>query len=95
MVLVEARDHVGGRVEGGTLEGQPIELGGTWISQGHTRLHALVEELGLSAFRTWNDEGKLLLQLGKRRTLVSQPAHPDRPGLLPHLDRSGLRRRHQ
>lgn len=81
VVLVEARDRVGGRLEGGTLEGQPIELGGTWIGEGHSRMYALVEELGLRTFRTWNDEGKLLVQLGKRRTLVSA-----RKGAVPRLN---------
>jgi len=71
VVVVEARDRVGGRVEGGTLEGQPIELGGTWIGEGHSRMYGLVEELGLQTFRTWNDEGKVLIQLGKKRALVS------------------------
>lgn len=71
VVVVEARDRVGGRLEGGTLEGRPIELGGTWIGEGHARMYALVEELGLRTFRTWNDEGKVLVQLGKRRALVS------------------------
>lgn len=71
VVVLEARDRVGGRLEGGTLEGQPVELGGTWIGAGHSRMYALVEQLGLATFRTWNDEGKLLVQLGKKRALVS------------------------
>lgn len=81
VVLVEARDRVGGRLEGGTLEGQPIELGGTWIGEGHSRMYALVEELGLRTFRTWNDEGKLLVQLGKKRALVS-----GKKGAVPRLN---------
>ena len=33
-------------------------------------MHQLVGELGLSTFRTWNDEGQLLLELqGKRSTM--------------------------
>ncbi|MBJ7356085.1 flavin monoamine oxidase family protein [Nocardioides sp.] len=71
LVVVEARDRVGGRLEGGTIEGRPVELGGTWLGEGHTRMYALVEELGLETFRTWNDEGKLLIQLGTKRALVS------------------------
>jgi monoamine oxidase len=71
VVVVEARDRVGGRLEGGMLEGQPIELGGTWLGEGHSRMYALVEELGLATFRTWNDEGKVLIQLGSKRALVS------------------------
>lgn len=71
VVVLEARDRVGGRLEGGEIEGFPIELGGTWIGEGHARMYALVEELGLETFRTWNDEGKLLVQLGDKRALVA------------------------
>lgn len=71
VVVVEARDRVGGRVEGGAIAGHPIELGGTWIGAGHTRMHALVAELGLETFRTWNDEGRTLVRLGRRRALVA------------------------
>ena len=81
VVVVEARDRVGGRAQGGTIEGQPIELGGTWIGEGHTRMYELVEELGLETFRTWNDEGKLLIQLGSKRALVS-----GKKGAVPRLN---------
>jgi monoamine oxidase len=69
--VVEARDRVGGRTEGLLLEdGTPLELGGQWVGEGHTRMHELIGELGLSTFRTWNDEGQLLLDLlGKRSTV--------------------------
>lgn len=70
VIVLEARDRVGGRVEGGELEGHPIELGGTWIGEGHSRMHGLIEEVGLETFRTWNDEGKMLIQLGGKRALV-------------------------
>ncbi|MQY06984.1 L-amino acid dehydrogenase [Actinomadura sp. RB68] len=70
VVVLEARGRVGGRVEGGEIEGHPIELGGTWIGEGHSRMHGLVGELGLETFRTWNDEGKMLVRLGGRRVLL-------------------------
>ena len=81
VVVTEARDRVGGRLEGGTLAGQPLELGGTWLGEGHSRMYALVEELGLETFRTWNDEGKVLIQLGRKRALVS-----GRKGAVPRLN---------
>ncbi|MEU3628376.1 oxidoreductase [Amycolatopsis coloradensis] len=71
VVVLEARDRVGGRLEGGEINGHPIELGGTWIGEGHSRMHGLVEELGLETFRTWNDEGRVLIRLGGKRALVS------------------------
>jgi monoamine oxidase len=68
VTVVEARERVGGRTEGLVLaDGTPLELGGAWLGEGHARMYGLVGELGLSTFRTWNDEGQLLLDLqGKR-----------------------------
>jgi monoamine oxidase len=61
VIVVEARERVGGRTEGLMLaDGTPLELGGQWLGQGHTRMYELVAELGLSTFRTWNDDGQLL-----------------------------------
>jgi monoamine oxidase len=71
VTVVEARERVGGRTEGLVLDdGTPLELGGQWLGPGHTRMYELVGELGLATFRTWNDEGQLLLDLlGKRSTM--------------------------
>jgi monoamine oxidase len=67
VVVLEARDRVGGRTEGGVIDGHPVELGGTWLGEGHDQMYALVSELGLETFRTWNDAGKLLLRLGGKQ----------------------------
>lgn len=71
VTVLEARDRVGGRTEGGILEGHPVELGGTWLGEGHSQMYALVAELGLSTFRTWNDGGSLLVDLGGRQSRMS------------------------
>ncbi len=69
VVVLEARDRVGGRIEGGFLDdGTPIELGGQWIGPTQTRMAELVAELGLSTFRTWNDEGSILIDLGGKQS---------------------------
>lgn len=48
VVVLEARDRVGGRVENGWLaDGQYVELGGQWIGSGHDRMNDLVREFGL------------------------------------------------
>jgi monoamine oxidase len=71
VTVVEARERVGGRTEGLVLDdGTPLELGGQWLGQGHIRMHQLVGELGLSTFRTWNDEGQLLLELQGKRSAM-------------------------
>ena len=71
VTVVEARARVGGRTEGLVpADGTPLELGGAWLDEGHTRMYELVRELGLSTHRTWNDEGQLLLDLQGKRLLV-------------------------
>ena len=71
VVVLEARERVGGRTEGHVLaDGTPLELGGQWIGPTQNRMYALVEELGLEHFRTYNDEGELLLDLGGRQSRV-------------------------
>ena len=83
VTVVEARDRVGGRTEGLLLEdGTPLELGGQWIGEGHTRMAELVRELGLTTFRTWNDEGELLLDLGGKRSRL-KPSKGATPRLSP------------
>jgi monoamine oxidase len=83
VTVVEARPRAGGRTEGLVLDdGTPLELGGEWLGEGHTRMHELVGELGLATFRTWNDEGSLLLVLLGRRSRVP-PRKDAVPGLSP------------
>jgi monoamine oxidase len=81
VVVLEGRDRVGGRTEGGRLaDGTPIELGGQWIGPTQNRMYELVEELGLEWFRTHNDDGRLLLDLfGKQSRMASHR------GALPRL----------
>lgn len=81
VVVLEGRDRVGGRTEGGHLaDGTPIELGGQWIGPTQNRMYELVEELGLEWFRTHNDDGKLLVDLfGKQTRMASHR------GALPRL----------
>lgn len=69
VVVLEARDRVGGRTEGGALpDGTPIELGGQWIGPGQTRMYELVADLGLRTFPTWNDAGTILVDLGGKQS---------------------------
>lgn len=81
VTVLEARDRVGGRTEGGTLEGFPVELGGTWVGQGHDAMYALIHELGLSTFPTWNDEGETILDLSNKQTRMKSTR-----GAIPRLN---------
>ena len=49
VVLLEARDRIGGRVHSERLQtGQVIDLGAQFIGDGQTRISALVDEVGLT-----------------------------------------------
>lgn len=68
VVVLEARDRVGGRTEGGrTAGGTPVELGGQWLGPTQDRMYELVAELGLETFPTYNT-GEHVVQLGGRTT---------------------------
>lgn len=55
VLVLEARNRVGGRTEGALLDnGIAVELGGQWIGPTHTELLALVSELELETFLTYD-----------------------------------------
>ena len=71
VTVLEARDRVGGRTEGGaTADGTPVELGGQWVGPTQNRMYELIDELGLKTFPTWN-EGELVLQIGGRTSRLA------------------------
>jgi monoamine oxidase len=71
VTVLEARSRVGGRTEGGaTADGTPVELGGQWIGPTQTRMYALVDELGLETFPTFNT-GEHVIQLGGSRSRMA------------------------
>lgn len=81
VVVLEARGRVGGRLENGHLDdGTPVELGGTWLGPTQGRAYALVEELGLELFPTYN-HGRHLVELGGRRSTLASHR-----GAVPHLN---------
>ena len=54
VVVLEARDRVGGRVEQALVDGgAPVQLGGELVGRGHTAYLGLVEELGLTLTSTY------------------------------------------
>jgi monoamine oxidase len=47
VLLLEARDRIGGRTWSGTFAGQPIEYGGQWLGAQHTRVAAELRRYGI------------------------------------------------
>lgn len=69
VVVLEARDRVGGRVESATLgNGDATDLGGQWVAEAHSRMHALVRRLGLLLVGA--SRGDVSLRIGDMITTV-------------------------
>jgi monoamine oxidase len=68
VVVLEARDRVGGRVwtrrsDGGVI----VDMGGTFVGPMHDRLHALAKEMGVSTFATYTKGDSIIATDGKVR----------------------------
>ncbi|WP_116022848.1 flavin monoamine oxidase family protein [Thermomonospora umbrina] len=71
VVVLEARDRVGGRLLNDELPGgSPIEVGGQWVGPGQDRVLALIEELGLTTFPT-HVEGRHIAEFAGGRSLYT------------------------
>lgn len=55
VVVLEARDRVGGRLWNTEIGGEANELGGEWVAPYQARLHALLPELGIELFPAYRD----------------------------------------
>ena len=63
VLVLEARDRVGGRIFNHTFDdGTIVELGGQWVGPTQDRVLALADELGVGTFPSY-DEGDHLLGL--------------------------------
>lgn len=67
VVVLEARDRVGGRVKAGKLAGHAIDVGGMWVGPTQTRLLELIKEYGLHLVPQFED-GKDISELNGSRT---------------------------
>lgn len=68
VLVLEARDRVGGRTEGGRFaSGTPIELGGQWVGPTQDEVLALAARLGLQTFTVHDDGASLLFADDERR----------------------------
>jgi monoamine oxidase len=55
-IVLEARDRVGGRVwTRPAPDGTPVDIGGTWLGPGQDHAYALVSEMGVTTYPTWNE----------------------------------------
>ncbi|HXQ61904.1 MAG TPA: FAD-dependent oxidoreductase [Acidimicrobiales bacterium] len=68
VVVLEARDRVGGRVWTQNLpDGSPVDRGGAWLAPQHDAAFALAREFGVSTYKTWVKGSHLLVHGGRTR----------------------------
>lgn len=89
VVVVEARDRVGGRTYSREIApGCFAELGAAWVGPTQDRVIALIKELGLNLFEQHMAGESVYLGRGERKTFADKPplgAVPPDPLILPDL----------
>jgi monoamine oxidase len=82
VVVLEARERVGGRLLNATLgEGVTVDLGGQWVGSDHVRVQRLAAELGIEIFPQ-HGAGRNLLDMGGKQRRYR--------GTIPRVDPRGL-----
>jgi monoamine oxidase len=76
VVILEARDRVGGRVKGGRIAGRTVDVSAMWVGPSQTRVLALIKEYGLHTTVQF-ETGKDIAELNGKRTIGDR----ETPGL--------------
>jgi monoamine oxidase len=80
VVVLEARDRVGGRTLNHLLpDGQAIEAGGEFVGPTQTRVLGLAKSVGIGTFKTYNKGENVYIHDGVRSTYPSAPGIPNPP----------------
>jgi monoamine oxidase len=74
VVVLEARDRVGGRTYSPELGIEPVDLGGQWVGPTQNRILALAEEFGVSTFPQHEQGRKVLASGGRISSYRNLPA---------------------
>jgi monoamine oxidase len=68
VVVLEARDRVGGRIWTHHLsDGSSVDRGGAWLAPKHHAILGLAREVGVSTYKTWVKGAHLLVGEGRTR----------------------------
>ncbi|WP_031068167.1 flavin monoamine oxidase family protein [Streptomyces sp. NRRL WC-3742] len=68
VLVVEARDRVGGRSLSGEVAGVKVDLGATWVSRQHTAIRDLANRMGCTTTDQFDQGRNVLWLAGRRRT---------------------------
>lgn len=76
VLLLEARDRVGGRSMPGTICGQTVDFGGQWVGPQQTRLLAQAQELGVATCPQYVKGLSLMSRGGRLSSYAATPKLP-------------------
>jgi monoamine oxidase len=80
VVVLEARDRVGGRTFNHPLgDGQVIEAGGEFVGPTQDRVLALAKSFGIGTFKAYNGGDDVYIHDGQRSTYPAVPGLPNPP----------------
>lgn len=68
VLVIDARERVGGRSFTGEVAGVKVDLGATWVAKRHTAIRDLMDRLGCSLTPQYDEGVNLLWMAGKRKT---------------------------
>jgi putrescine oxidase len=87
VVVLEARDRVGGRLHTDTASGALLELGGQWVSPDQAALKEIVSELGLELFSRYRDGESVYIGRDGVRTRYTGDIFPTTPETQAEIER--------
>jgi monoamine oxidase len=80
VVVLEARDRVGGRTFNHKLpDGQAVEAGGEYVGPTQTHVLALAKAVGIGTYKTYNTGDNVYIHDGMRSTYPAVPGIPNPP----------------
>lgn len=80
VLVLEARERVGGRLWTNDVDGIDLEIGGQWVSPDQDALLAMLDQLGLETFERYREGQSVYVGLdGQRHTFTGEilPVAPD------------------
>ena len=86
VVVLEARDRVGGRVKAAKIAGRAIDVGGMWVGPSQTRLLDLIKEYDLHTVPQF-ETGLNIAEVGGKRLTASGEAIGFDPPIQAEYDR--------
>jgi monoamine oxidase len=87
VVVLEARDRVGGRILNRSIGGgEVVEIGGQWVGPTQDRVLALIDELGLETFDTYVEGENVYFRNGTRTLYEGTIPPADGPSLIDVLN---------